>query len=137
MSDTDIAWADGNVSFPSLATGTPAKPHALMDLLVFGQMLASEEPNCAGMTEKSMRCAQSWVLEFFSVLYGSLTQQPCLYSVISQVHSIFFTILSISDIIYLSFPLLILWLINTHGTLLNMTDSVKQIHLNDADEQDR
>lgn len=45
------------MSLSLLQLGTPAKPHALMNLLVFGQMLTSEEPICAGMTEKSMPLA--------------------------------------------------------------------------------
>lgn len=62
MSDIDIAWA----AALSLAAGMPTKPHAPMNLLVFGQMLAPEEPICARMTEKSMHCR---ALKDFTALF--------------------------------------------------------------------
>lgn len=42
----------------SHTAGTPAKLQGLMNLLVFRQMLESETPICAGMTEKSMLLAR-------------------------------------------------------------------------------
>lgn len=57
----------------------PAKPHALMDLLVFGQMLASEEPIYAGVTVKSMPL-------LLTGFFGTLMQQHSF----SLIHCIVF-----------------------------------------------